>query len=107
LQQSGNTVPGVAIQLLVGIEHQNPIGGHRCQGSIAGLGEVIFPRRRNHRGSKLMGDLDRVVGGAGIRDYDLAYNSTHALKAGTQRIRPILHDHRETNCRHCHRPDEN
>ncbi len=99
-QEIRNLIPGFVIQFLVGIEHQHPVSLHECEGGIAGPGEVIFPGDGNYGGAKLVGNIGAVVSRAGVGDHNLTDHSGHTLEAMSQALRPVLHDHRETDSRH-------
>src|SRR5581483_6133602 len=90
----------VTVQFLVRIQHQNPIRGHRRQRRVARVGEMVLPRDGKNLGAEFLSDLNALIRGAGIGNDDLAHDSANTLQTWTERVRTVLHDHRESDARH-------
>ncbi len=82
-------------QLLVGVEHQDPVARRGVDARVARGGEVALPLLVEHGRAERLGDLDGAVDRAGVDDDDLVDDPLHARKAARQVLLLVAHDHAE------------
>ena len=80
-------------QLLVGVEHQDPIARGGLDGGVAGGGEVAPPLLAQDARAERLGDLERAIDRTGVHDHDLVDRLAHALEAARQMLLLVAHDH--------------
>ncbi|MNY37586.1 hypothetical protein D3C86_1721590 [compost metagenome] len=95
LEQPSKLRDRLALEPLVGVEHEDPVTGGVFEGGVAGGREVAGPGCVEHPGAMALGDGDRPIGRAGV-DHDDLVHAPNACKAAFQVPLLVLDDHAET-----------
>ncbi len=82
-------------ELLVGVEHQDPVAGGGVDRGVAGRGEVAPPLLVQHARPERLRDLDGAVDGARVDDDQLVAGLAHAGEAVGEHLLLVAHDHAE------------
>ena len=87
---------GIAgLELLVGVEPEDPAARRSLEADVAGLGEAARPGEGQDAGTEGLGDLDRAIGRAGVDDDHLRYSLAARREARSEHLLLVADDHAE------------
>ena len=83
------------LELLVGVEPEDPVAGRRLDADVARLGEVAGPLEVQNASAERLGDLHRPIARARVDDDHLRDRLAARLEAGREHLLLVAHDHAE------------
>src|SRR5712672_2008349 len=92
-EKQRDLINGARVELLVGVENENPIGRDCIESEIAGGGEVVIPGDRDDMSAEGRSDGNSVVSRTGVSEDDLIDDATDAGQTGGEQGRGVLGNH--------------
>jgi len=92
-EKQRDLINGARVELLVGVENENPIGRNCTESEIVGGGEVVIPGDRDDMSTEGRCDGNSVISGTSVSEDDLIDDAADAGQAGGEQGRGVLGNH--------------